>query len=321
MDVSAPATALELSGGPLATTAGRVGLRGRLLGAILVVSLTTLTVGAVGISRMGELSDQADQVYSDGAVPLDGLRQLQVDWWVLSAHTARANIPSLPPATIANEQRAAAAAAKELTADQATVAGMPLASAATDAFGRFSKSVTAYLTALQQLQANPPVAQVPGLLSTMDSNEATIEESIATATDEATTAAEVTVKEARNAYSSARTTTLLIIGLGLIIAVVLSSAIVRSVMRPVQRVKQVLDRVAGGDLSVRAGDTGGAEIGEVARSLDATLDSLSAVLSLVSDSSGRLAAASQALNPRRRRHGGERSHGDRTGRPGRRLGG
>ena len=62
-----------------ATLAGRVGLRGRLLAAILLVALTTLAVGAVGISRMSALSTQADEVYSKGALPLDGLRRLQAD--------------------------------------------------------------------------------------------------------------------------------------------------------------------------------------------------------------------------------------------------
>jgi methyl-accepting chemotaxis protein len=46
---------------------------------------------------------------------------------------------------------------------------------------------------------------------------------------------------------------------------------------------------------VRVGETGGAEIGEVARSLDHTLDSLSGVLTLVGDSASRLEVASGKL--------------------------
>ncbi|HEX8582420.1 MAG TPA: MCP four helix bundle domain-containing protein, partial [Acidimicrobiales bacterium] len=91
-------------------------LRTRLLGAILVVALTTLAVGVFGIQRMSELADKADQVYSEGATPLDGLRTLQVDWWELAAQTARAAIPSLPPASIQDARQGAAEAAEAMVA-------------------------------------------------------------------------------------------------------------------------------------------------------------------------------------------------------------
>src|SRR4051794_34400720 len=146
-----------------------VGLRPRLLGAILVVALATIVVGAVGINRMSALSAKAEQVYTDGAQPLDGLRRLQSDWWQLSAHTARANITGLPATTIAEAQKGAAAAGKALTADGEAVAKMPLAPEARQAFEQFEGAVKTYLTALTQLQGlglggNP--ATIGGLLKT-----------------------------------------------------------------------------------------------------------------------------------------------------------
>src|SRR4051794_35977409 len=102
-----------------AATAGSrrrgLGLRARVLGAILVVALTTVGVGAFGIQRMSALSGKADQVYTDGAAPLDALRQLQSAWWEFSAQTARANIVSLPEATKANSLQGAKAAMGRLT--------------------------------------------------------------------------------------------------------------------------------------------------------------------------------------------------------------
>jgi methyl-accepting chemotaxis protein len=86
----------------------RIGLRGRMLGAILVVALTTVGVGAFGIHRMSELSTKAEVGYEQGAVPLDGLRRLEADWWQLSANVARSNVTSLPPDSIAKAQRGAA---------------------------------------------------------------------------------------------------------------------------------------------------------------------------------------------------------------------
>ena len=58
----------------------------------------------------------------------------------------------------------------------------------------------------------------------------------------------------------------------------------------------MLDRVAAGDLRVRAGRTGGAELAQVAASLDHTLDSLRNVFGLVNDSATQLAGAWDSLN-------------------------
>ncbi|MGX5654866.1 methyl-accepting chemotaxis protein [Geodermatophilus nigrescens] len=272
-------------------------LHTRMLGAILVVALTTLGVGLFGIARMAVLADKADQVYSEGAAPLDGLRTLQVDWWELAAQTARAAIPTLPPASIQDAQRDAAEAAEAMAAHAEAVDGMPLSDDARAAFAEFQTASETYLTALAQLQALPlgsPNA-LP-LLQTMTQTETVIEESLAAATTSAAADAEQTVAEARDAYGSARTLTIVVVVLGLVVAVVLAVLVARSVTGPVQQIREVLGKVAAGDLRVRAGATGGGELGEVARSLDETLDSLGGVLTLVRESADRLQGASTQLD-------------------------
>jgi len=298
MDVEAADSAPEQGTRSLATIAGRVGLRGRLLGAILLVALTTLGVGAVGVSRMAHLSDQAEQVYADGAVPLDGVRQLQALWFELQAYSARTSIPSLPADTLASSVQGIATTSQELAAESAAVGDMPLSAEARTAFESFEAASADYTATVAKLQQNAGLDSATSvtLIKQLGVDQAAIDQALDTATAAAQSAATTTVQEARDAYVSARTLTLLIIGLGLAVSVVLALLIVRSVMAPVQRVREVLDQVAGGDLSVRAGETGGAELGEVARSLDTTLDSLSDVLRLVGNSAGRLASASQALN-------------------------
>ncbi|SFT33094.1 methyl-accepting chemotaxis protein [Geodermatophilus amargosae] len=276
---------------------GGWGLRTRLLGAILVVALTTLAVGLFGIHRMSVLADKADQVYSEGAAPLDGLRTLQVDWWELAAQTARAAIPSLPPATVQEAREGAADAGEAMAGHAEDVAAMTLSDGARAQFERFRTASQDYLTALAQLQALPlgsPNA-LP-LLQTMSDNEDLIEEALVEATTSAAASARQTVAEAREAYTSARTLTIVVVALGLVVSLVLAVLVARSVTRPVERIREVLGKVAGGDLRVRAGETGGGELAEVARSLDATLDSLSGVLVLVRDSAGRLQGASTQLD-------------------------
>ena len=72
-------------------------LRVRMIGVVLVAGVATVAVGSFGINRMSALSEAADVVHTEGTVPVDALRKLQVDWWELQTHIARANIEALPP--------------------------------------------------------------------------------------------------------------------------------------------------------------------------------------------------------------------------------
>jgi methyl-accepting chemotaxis protein len=274
-------------------------LRSRVLGAVLVVALTTLGVGVFGITRMAALDDKAAAVYSQGAEPLDGLRRLQAEWWEFTAHSARAAIPSPQPQATAQSLQFAADTSELLAEDTAAVAEMELPADATAAFAQFQGAVQDYLGDLDQLRQIAPTgdpAAMGALLQQMNETEATIASALDTATEAAAAHAVQLTGEAHDAYTSARTVTVAFIVVGLLLAVGLALLVVRSVTGPVQRIREVLAQVAGGDLRVRAGQTGGGELGEVARSLDHTLDALSSVLHLVGDSARQLADASHRLD-------------------------
>ncbi|GAB3196717.1 hypothetical protein GCM10027261_20180 [Geodermatophilus arenarius] len=288
---------------PAESVTGGWGLRTRLLGAILVVALTTIGIGAFGIDRMASLSDRADRVYSDGALPVAGLQQLQVDWWQLMTHTARANIVTLPAESRASAQQKAGETAQTLTEDTAAAAELPMSAETRASYEEFVGASQAYLADLQLLVAGAtptgstlPLAEQQAIITRLNANEAVIADSLAAATETARVDAEATATDAADAYAAARTLTLVIMALGLVVAIVLAVLVARSVTRPVERIREVLGKVAGGDLRVRAGEAGGGELGEVARSLDRTLDSLSGVLVLVRDSAGRLQGASTRLD-------------------------
>ncbi|GAA4758910.1 methyl-accepting chemotaxis protein [Modestobacter marinus] len=101
--------------------------------------------------------------------------------------------------------------------------------------------------------------------------------------------------DARSIASTFLLTMVLVCAVAALMTALIGWAIIRGVLQPVGRIREVLDQVASGDLSVRVRDTGGAELG-LADPLDQTLDSLAGVLTLVGDSAGRLAVAAQALN-------------------------
>ena len=70
---------------------------------------------------MGALSDRAQAVHTEGAVPLDGLRVLQKDWWQFTALSARSSVSGLPAATIDGYREAARAAGEEMVAQRERV--------------------------------------------------------------------------------------------------------------------------------------------------------------------------------------------------------
>src|SRR4051794_10269 len=147
-----PDSAVDADPRPAGGRRGNRSLRGRMIGAVLVASVTTVAVGAFGINRMSELSAKADLVYAEGAVPVDALRKLQVDWWQLQTHIARANIEALPADSRASSQEKANAAGKTLAADVAAAADLPLSADAEAAFQQFAGSTQQYLTLVAQIQ-------------------------------------------------------------------------------------------------------------------------------------------------------------------------
>ena len=297
--VAAGAGSSKGPGAELAGPLSRVGLRGRLLAAIALVALTTLAVGIVGVQRMSVLADSSERVYTQGTVPLRELKELQNDWWTHEAWNARSSIESAGAADNAKARQLTTAAQMVLEAQGAKAAELPLAAGVKKDFDTYYAAAKQYAqiqTGLQADFAAKNMAAAAAKIKQMQALEVTAVAALNASVDAEATLAADTAAAAHGDYVTARTLTYTIIVLGLVIALALALLIARSVTRPVQRIREVLDRVADGDLRVRVGEVGGAELSEVARSLDRTMDSLGGVLGLVNDSAVRLATASQKLN-------------------------
>ncbi len=275
----------------------RLGLRGRLLAAFLTVALMTLVVGGLGISRMAALSHQAEAVYEEGAVPLRDILLLRSVYWELQAAGSRAMTPGLTPDLVQALQEQSVEIRGTLDELRAGLAEASLGADTEAAFQDFQTAIELYdETSAQMAEIGAAGGDIYSVLPTLIQAEEDAVAALNAGTDAQIATTEATVQEARDAYTSGRTLTLLGVAIGLAVSVALAVLMARSVTRPVQRIRETLEQVAGGDLRVRAGRTGGAELGQVAESLDETLDALGGVLSLVNDSAGRLATASLQLN-------------------------
>ncbi|WP_299954719.1 methyl-accepting chemotaxis protein [uncultured Modestobacter sp.] len=275
----------------------RMGLQARLLVAFLVVALITLIVGAIGVTRMSELSHQAEAVYEDGAVPLRDILLLRSTYWEMQAATSRSQSPGLGPDIVQSLQEQSVAIRGTLDGLRAGLDETTLEPATEAAFQDFQGAIALYDdTSAQMAEIGAAGGDVFSVLPTLIQAEEDAVTALNVATDAQIAATEATVQEARDAYASARLLTIAGVAIGLAVSVAMAVVMARSVTRPVQRIRETLEKVAGGDLRVRAGRTGGAELELVAESLDETLDALGGVLTLVNDSAGRLASASSQLS-------------------------
>ncbi len=275
------------------------GLRSRVLGAILVVAVTTVAAGGVGVARMATMAEQAQDVFDSGTRPLDALHTMQATFLDFQVGQARTAIPTLPPEVIARAAASTADAQASLESQVADFDDAVLGAEAREAYGTFVSQVQAYFATnaeLDALVAAGDFASVNQLIPRLTASETASDAAIADAVTLAADAAQATATRAADTYGTARTWLVLVVVIGLLVSTVLALVVSRSVTRPVERIREVLGRVADGDLRVRAGRTGGGELDEVARSLDATLDSLGGVLVLVRDSAGRLQGASTQLD-------------------------
>ena len=275
------------------------GVRSRLLASILVVAAVAVGVAATGTARMAALDDRAGEVYDEGLVPLDEVRTLQALWWEQSAMLARATIVTLPPATIAESQRRTLELGGEVADQVELIAGLPLQDTARSAMTDFATANDAYDQALGSLAvaaASTDQSVIPGLLQTLSEQEDIMAQALTTASVAVEQTASATEQAATETYRTGRNVVVGLAGAGLLLAVGLALLVASSVTRPVRRIQETLEQVAAGDLRVRVAATGTDELGRVAAALDRSLDAITGVLRVASDSARRLAESSGQLS-------------------------
>ncbi|MFC7496669.1 MULTISPECIES: methyl-accepting chemotaxis protein [unclassified Nocardioides] len=102
--------------------------------------------------------------------------------------------------------------------------------------------------------------------------------------------------DARSAYTSARTTSILVLALGIVAVLAIGLLVARGIAGSVARLRRVTDALAEGDLTRTSGVASRDEIGEMSASLDAATGNLRGLIGTMGESSEALAAASEELS-------------------------
>ena len=272
-------------------------LRSRLLAAFIVVALFGVATAGFALSRMGVVSERAQDVYQQGTLQVDGARSLQALWWEYETHDSRLLIPEMPASALAEAQEGQVRANEDLNARIKEVQALGLSGEVAKNIQIFAESIKTRQDLVSQLKAGvSDQEQHYAILAELTEAAALAEKAIVDASAAAQKSAAAEAASANDAYEAARTMTIVIIGAGLALSVALGIICARSVSRPIGRTRDVLAKVADGDLTVRVEEVGPREIAEMNGSLNVTLGALGSVMMMVRDSAQRLAGSSAGLN-------------------------
>ncbi|GAB4081085.1 methyl-accepting chemotaxis protein [Modestobacter muralis] len=290
-----------MSGNPLARSGsvwGDRSVRTKVLAAVGAAAVAGTCIGVVGIQSVSQgAADTADLVENNvTAVAVvgdmaDDIQQLRV--------TSRNAALSLTPE---DTEKALSRIPEILTAyqeDEDTYTGLDVdadrlalaaeAGGLVDDWQAYSQSTLAPLALsgdvrgwIEANNANLLLTQATDVLGELRSAE----------TQLATEAAQDAAADA----SSARTLVLVVLVVGMALALLLGWFVATGVARATQRVRDVIEGLAAGDLTRSSGLTTTDELGTMGRALDDAIGNLRQVMSAVAASSDAVAAASEELS-------------------------
>ncbi|MGC2209111.1 MAG: methyl-accepting chemotaxis protein [Candidatus Korobacteraceae bacterium] len=107
-------------------------------------------------------------------------------------------------------------------------------------------------------------------------------------------------KAAAQTYANAKLAILLVLGLALTFGLITATVITRNITEPLQRAAQVLAKVAKGDLTDHLEIASQDELGELAESLNHTMEALGSTLTTVWESARQVAGSCEEISQRTR---------------------
>ena len=166
-----------------------------------------------------------------------------------------------------------------------------------------AKSFQAFTTLDQEIftkvRSSDPADRARANQLVLGAEVATIQRLVGSAHDLATIAEQQGEQARVDAAAAAARAQLGIVVAGLLAlgaSAALAVLITRSVSRPLAATVRILDRVAGGDLTVRLADQSGDEVGQLGRALNEALDRMATTVLTISGGSQSLSASSEELS-------------------------
>ncbi|SDO02464.1 methyl-accepting chemotaxis protein [Geodermatophilus sp. DSM 45219] len=269
----------------------------KILSAVLVTLVVAVGVGLLGLVNLGKTADETQAMYEQNVQPMTVLAQAQRTAMQLRLdtlnHATSLDAASMDRIEIAIEDHEAELA--ELLSSYRPSAADP---AAVEAFtehweevGRIRDGVVIPLSRVNDLAAYQQ-ARDTQLIPAIQVAETDL--AAAFAAEEAQAAERASGAQA--AYADSRTTIIIALLVGSLVALGLGVVVARQIVAAVRSVGGVAAALAAGDLTVRADLASRDELGRMGDSLDSAVDGLRELMASVVASADAVAASSEELS-------------------------
>jgi methyl-accepting chemotaxis protein len=283
---------------------GALSVRKNLVAAVAVAGLVGVVVGLLSLSRMSTVAAGGEAIYTRALLPASDVGQLREEMWRFrynAVSAATAGTPEAKKGFAEQADRDGQAIGQSISRYR----GHALTGAERAAIDRFEKTWAEYgqlRTQADQLKAQGRNAEYEALRQ--QKLNPTVAEALKNLDELSATSARVGAErlaEAKSVASRSRVLVAVVLAVGLLLALVLALVLAEGIIRPLQRVREVLNAVADGDLTQRAEVTARNELGEMADSLGRATERMRAAVGTLASSSTSLAVRATQL--------GDASHG------------
>ncbi len=278
----------------------RVGRKLALLVAVVAVAIGS--VGYIGMESLANVNTAAQQIYSRGAIPLVQLADVR-----FNVNTGRIDVLkhgiAQTEAMRAEYEAAIPEVDKDVDASMAHYVeglGKPDARRQKE-IADFTDAKTKWRAArdddfLPASNANDMVKVNAILAASINGEAKRMADAVSNLFVIETQDAKDLAGSASSTYSSARNLMVVALLIGLAVAVALGFVIARGITRPLQRIVEVIQKLAKGDLRDRTGLVSKDEIGLVGTALDNALETLGSTVVAIGRSSDTLSSSSVSLS-------------------------
>ena len=265
----------------------------KILVAVLTASLVALVVGVVGISSAASINSRAEQIYTDGAVPLDALA---------TARGANDKMRQRVLLHLAGPKADKPRREKEIAEFDKTfdekIAVFGKTTADEKTLADYVAATTAYRAFRDQTilpASRTGVGDVPAILAECDRLYGIVAGFGGQLSKEQVAAIRRTADQATATAHTARNTILVVMVLGLALALGIGMLVARLITRPLRQVSGVLNAMSEGDLTQTADVTSRDELGQMAGDLNSAMGSVRNAVEAMSRSAQALGGSSQEL--------------------------
>jgi len=266
---------------------------------LAVAGIVALTIGVVGISKLGAVADRASTLDSEGVTSIVTLTDVDAAFKQVRINSLNHFIAENAEVMKAEEQK--------ITEQDALLDEAFAAYKATDQTGRESQvaALEGAVAEYREVRDSEllPASRADDLVTVRKVRDEKLtpqvdiaKVAIAELLDIEEASAEALAKDAQQTYTSARTLILAVLVVGLLLSLGLGLYVARLIVAPLRKVGDVLARVAEGDLTGSAGVESTDEVGQMAKALDVATGNMRTAISSMAESATTLSASSEELS-------------------------